>query len=361
MSNLTKKEIEEYLCKVYFIDISNPIKASIKRAYLDFCRTLHGLREYEGLRDNAEKVLERQINELFKLEIDSQESFDQWHKSCCDKLIQCFEVYGNFHYGQAQKWINMSLKYIFVFDQQLTDNIYQYFHIPIDNVVLEGLKGMKRIYSFTFCCPWSKIDSYEEYLKFQIWFRNTFYGIPMDNEFRLWMGKDLLVKDERASIPELQERETAKAAEQLPETSSEPGFSSAVRSPKKGRKEGIYFMTIDQVIVEYANEVVKKFGSGTVKERKEIIQEVHSKYGKENEGIIPSDYCYNRVNNGIKANKPTLFIYIDKDQYECVGLNYPYNGVIWHRPKGEKVDIPVGKCVNGKRVIAPDSNFHFKS
>jgi hypothetical protein len=196
MSNLTKKEIEEYLCKLYFGDISNPIKASIKMAYLDFCRTLHGIQKDGGikLREKAKVKLEGQINTLFELKIDSQESFDQWHKSCCKKLIQCFEDYGNFHYGHAQKWINMTLKYVFVLDQQKTNNIYQYFHIPIDNVVLEGLKGMKGIYSFTVSCPWSKIDSYEEYLNFQIWFRNTFYGIPMDNEFRLWMGNDLEIR-----------------------------------------------------------------------------------------------------------------------------------------------------------------------
>ncbi|SDN61130.1 HNH endonuclease [Paenibacillus sp. yr247] len=115
-------------------------------------------------------------------------------------------------------------------------------------------------------------------------------------------------------------------------------------------------MTTDEEIVEYAIDVVKMFGIGKVVERSEIVREVNLKYGRTVGSIIPSDYCYNIINNGIKPNKPTLFIYNGKGQYECVGLNYPYNGVIWHRPKGAKAEFPVGKCVNGERIIAPNSN-----
>lgn len=46
-----------------------------------------------------------------------------------------------------------------------------------------------------------------------------------------------------------------------------------------------------------------------------------------------------------------------KGQYRCLGLNYPYNCPIYHRPKGQ-IEFIVGKCVNGERIIAPDSVYN---
>ena len=43
--------------------------------------------------------------------------------------------------------------------------------------------------------------------------------------------------------------------------------------------------------------------------------------------IIPSDYCYNRVNKGIEFHKkPRLFRFLGDGMYECLGENYLYTG-----------------------------------
>lgn len=38
----------------------------------------------------------------------------------------------------------------------------------------------------------SGINSYDKYLEFQKWFRNQYYGIPLDVEFNMWLkeGKE---------------------------------------------------------------------------------------------------------------------------------------------------------------------------
>ena len=79
----------------------------------------------------------------------------------------------------------MALKYLFVLDRELTSRNYRYFHIPIDNIVLEKLATMNEPPVLN--TAWSRLDSYEEYLKFQARYRSAFAGIPMDNEFTLWM------------------------------------------------------------------------------------------------------------------------------------------------------------------------------
>jgi hypothetical protein len=51
--------------------------------------------------------------------------------------------------------------------------------------------------------------------------------------------------------------------------------------------------------------------------------------------IILSDYCYNRKNDGIKFDKH-IFQYIDHNRYKFLGENYPFTGLIIHKPKGAK-------------------------
>ena len=65
------------------------------------------------------------------------------------------------------------------------------------------------------------------------------------------------------------------------------------------------------------------------------------------DSIVPSDYCYNKTNNGIKYGKwLRLFEYTENKTYRYLGLNYPYTGPITHQPKG-KEKIVVGELKNG--------------
>lgn len=173
---------------VYFGDCADRYAAAVKRAYLDFNRTLHKFGENEQRHEaysTASRFLEEELRAMLSLKMESQEQFDQWHRKCCDRVIEIFatDSHHKLYYGQAQKWINMALKYLFVLERDVTVSNYRYFHIPIDNVVLEKLKPHPRQF---FGTSWSRIDRYDEYLDFQAWYRE-FDGIPMDNEFTLWM------------------------------------------------------------------------------------------------------------------------------------------------------------------------------
>lgn len=80
-----------------------------------------------------------------------------------------------------------------------------------------------------------------------------------------------------------------------------------------------------------------------------IKDAVIEKFGTNESSIIPSDFCYNRINKG--SREPQMFERTGNGKYKFLGVNYPYNGKIYARPKGSKEDIEVGLCINGKRTF----------
>ena len=81
--------------------------------------------------------------------------------------------------------------------------------------------------------------------------------------------------------------------------------------------------------------------------RSEIVKLVTSKFGCNPTSVIPSDYCYNRLNKGINYEKYLhLFEYTDTKTYRYLGLNYPYTGKILHNPKGG-CEVVVGELKDG--------------
>jgi len=186
-STICSDEERAFLIRISFRNAGDPISSSIDRAYRGFSRTLRGIaarRDSGLLHASAKKVISEAISTLNPTATSSRDSFDAWHKETCDGLRTAF---GDFHlyYGQAQKWINMSFKYLFILDRSRVAPYWQYCHVPVDNIILERIKPHDPP---RFGCRWSRIDSYERYLGFQNWFRDEFPGIPMDSEWRIWGG-----------------------------------------------------------------------------------------------------------------------------------------------------------------------------
>ena len=71
--------------------------------------------------------------------------------------------------------------------------------------------------------------------------------------------------------------------------------------------------------------------------RSEIIEMVVKKFpGTNKSSVIPSDYCYNKINNGINF-KFHVFEWVTRGVYKYLGRRYKFNGlVLW---KGEEYGI----------------------
>lgn len=110
-------------------------------------------------------------------------------------------------------------------------------------------------------------------------------------------------------------------------------------------------MRIEDQMVETTNRLIKAFGKGCIVSRSDIAYEFLKLYSRNISSIIPSDYCYNRINDDFQSQKhPPLFEYIGRNRYRCWGENQPYNGLIYQKPKGRTNDEEVGECVNGVRM-----------
>ena len=81
-----------------------------------------------------------------------------------------------------------------------------------------------------------------------------------------------------------------------------------------------------------------------------IKDDLKLKHGTNRDSTIPSDYCYNLINDGIPFDKH-VFEYIKWNTYKFHGENFPYTGKVMHQKKGI-----VGEWINGKKYLFDDRN-----
>jgi hypothetical protein len=105
-------------------------------------------------------------------------------------------------------------------------------------------------------------------------------------------------------------------------------------------------------INEMFRDFLKGFEVGIRFQRSEIVKGIIKKYGANETSIMPSDYCFNRINKGVEyyEKRPHFFLYLSKNCYEYVGENLKYTGDVWHYPIG-KEKYCFGKVQDGKFVI----------
>lgn len=188
----TRDDFEDYLICIYF-GSGEYLDECIGRAYRDLNRTLWGIASLKYKKELDEKAVNT-IKELFK-SIKSQRfsnnnGFDKWHKKVCNKLVSLYKKFGysKFTIGHAQKWINMTFKYIFTLGSERLPGYFKHYrfcHAPIDNYLLKQFKDFDPP---KLTDTWSKLTNYTEYLNLQKWIRERFKGSsPLSVEFQLWM------------------------------------------------------------------------------------------------------------------------------------------------------------------------------
>lgn len=139
----------------------------------------------------------------------SDVKFPQWHKDACDEIIRKMQqatyetiisenstlIEEGFTYGQAQKWLNMTLKYLWLLDLLPKDFNSELLHVPIDSYIIEAAKAKKNDFEYGLEIDnklsensWSTWDNYDEYLKYQIDIKNEIKDIsPIEWEGKAWI------------------------------------------------------------------------------------------------------------------------------------------------------------------------------
>lgn len=199
------KEAFEFLTGFYPSNYEDPVVGlcewATNRAYLDMSRTLRfkrapkETRALDEVKEDLRNPARAEVVGIFYKQIGALdgESFDKWHQATCEMVMEHYNTFTDsegqslllidMSYGQAQKWLNMTLKYIWLVVQ--TNKSFGYYkavldnqdklHIPLDSYILAYIKK-KRICKVEagFCSStWSKISDYDSYLAFQMELRNA--------------------------------------------------------------------------------------------------------------------------------------------------------------------------------------------
>lgn len=176
-----------------------------KRAYRDLSRTLHGIGTHPDkttLLEDTHASLREFVTSLEK--VTTQEEFDTLHNAWCEDRIHFFSEHPHlgrnnfaFTYGQAQKWINMTLKYLAVLDHPAVRRVYPYLHVPIDSIVYEEAEhptaglGVPRPPGRV---SWSRLDV-DQYRDYQRRIRDSIADsdasslTPLDWEAQAWITR----------------------------------------------------------------------------------------------------------------------------------------------------------------------------
>jgi hypothetical protein len=178
------------------------ISEIVQLAYLDVNRTLKGIKDEQSvpLKQAAVSFIENLLNNPPV----SQQKFDDLHDNCCRYCISLSSTNGaNINYGQAQKLINMSLKYLYneyatYKDNQNqfnfpNNNLEHFFHLPIDSQIRDSLVNNYQFSNPTFL-PWSKWTQ-ENYFSFQLQLRKRIKNNyqPLEIDYMLWNRNDTLL------------------------------------------------------------------------------------------------------------------------------------------------------------------------
>lgn len=120
-------------CNVIFED-------AVYSAYLDASRTFAKIGDKKG---DALDTLAKSIQAYFSGKAyTTQTAFDNFHNELCEKFIKVLEK-ANYSatYGQAQKIVNMTFKYLYCLDDASGkyEDYFKYCHIALDTFTLEWI------------------------------------------------------------------------------------------------------------------------------------------------------------------------------------------------------------------------------
>ncbi|MBI1815436.1 MAG: hypothetical protein HYR72_10690 [Deltaproteobacteria bacterium] len=204
-SALTRANFAEFLVQAYMGSgdrLGKGLRWSryLWRAYLDFNRTLHGFR---GCEDKADRLhssaawIEDRIIHLGASPPTAESVFDDWHLETRRGVEDRMGSWGKsqtMRPGQSQKWVNMSLKYIYTAsalgvaeDFAVAASGYKYAHLPLDKSVLAELSRKGCDLAGKWIVRWSSLDE-AAYDSIQVWSREYLANGKslLDLDWSLW-------------------------------------------------------------------------------------------------------------------------------------------------------------------------------
>lgn len=201
LNDQSKKDIP-YICakcaKRAYLDLARTVKYSYSSSELEEMKSKKSSEEDKDKANNfidSKNELIKNICENILSSIEPKEGeisfknsdFDDWHKAKCEEIKEKmngnYETVNNsdekileesFTIGQAQKWVNMTLKYLWLLNALPTGVKPEYLHVPIDSYIIEIAYDNKNKFENALGLleekpkkSWSKLPEYKKYFKIQ--------------------------------------------------------------------------------------------------------------------------------------------------------------------------------------------------
>lgn len=103
---------------------------------------------------------------------------------------------------------------------------------------------------------------------------------------------------------------------------------------------------LGKAIFDASKGLADESGDGSIR-RRDIVVRTVSASGCSKDSVLPSDYCYNRMNKANESAQYPFLEWVSLGRYRFVGLDFPYNGPVYWKPKRERERV-VGRCVKGR-------------
>lgn len=149
------KQTLDFLMYSYFgftqdDDFETILDAVIDKAYKDATNQGAYNTKLDDSNKNESKEAKDEARNHLKETIRNYESqgegFDEWHEKLCGGIKNKYSGIKIFTYGNAQKWVNMTVKYLYMLADIRDDKSIQeikkdkkYLHIPIDSYIIDAL------------------------------------------------------------------------------------------------------------------------------------------------------------------------------------------------------------------------------
>lgn len=184
--NKTTLQVNKYADRFLMAEVKN-FEGAAHKAYADMARRTLRIKENSkeriALKKSATEILRQAVE---KLKNDPSD-FPKWHEKSCNALIACYG--GQLSYGQAQKWLNMLLKYLYVYDVKGYETLFSSqeritaLDMPVDSKVIKALHKKYTVKRPT--AGWS------------VWDRNTYRAYQAAARSALQNASDIENSDER--------------------------------------------------------------------------------------------------------------------------------------------------------------------
>ena len=184
--NKTTLQVNKYADLFLMAEVKN-FEGAAHKAYADMARRSLRIKENSKERIALKKIATKILRQaVVDLKNDSSD-FPKWHEKSCNALIACYG--GQISYGQAQKWLNMLLKYLYVYDVNGYETLFSSregiaaLDMPVDSKVIEALHRKYNVKRPT--AGWS------------VWDRNTYRAYQAAARNALQSASDIENSDEQ--------------------------------------------------------------------------------------------------------------------------------------------------------------------